>query len=94
MSWFASVSSDSGPKLHPVHLAFGQEALFGPLLDEDTAWVATSSGFITETQIWYATTPTGGQIMCQVSSLNLLFVGKSGSDTLFLCPQLIHSSVG
>ena len=47
-SWFSVAPADSGPKLHPVHLAFGQEALFGPLLDEDTAWVATSSGFITE----------------------------------------------
>lgn len=74
-SWFSVAPADSGPKLHPVHLAFGQEALFGPLLDEDTAWVATSSGFITETQIWYATTPSGGQIMCQVSVLPFFKAG-------------------
>ncbi|KAK4700700.1 hypothetical protein P7C70_g5542, partial [Phenoliferia sp. Uapishka_3] len=74
MSWFASASADAGSKLHPVQLAFDQEALYGPLTDEDTAWVATSSGFITETQIWYGVTPSGGLIMCQIihSSVGVL----------------------
>ncbi|KAM0750928.1 oxidative stress survival, Svf1-like protein [Meredithblackwellia eburnea MCA 4105] len=76
MSWFSSSSSaDSASKIHPVQLSFDQEALYGPLSDEDTAWVATSSGFITETQVFYATTPTGGIVMCQVihSSVGLWY---------------------
>lgn len=69
MSWFPSAAAaPTGPNLHPVHLRFGkdgQEALYGPLTKEDTEWLC-AGGFITETQVFYATTPTGGLVMCQV----------------------------
>lgn len=65
MSWFSSSTAPTGPNIHPVQTAFGQEALFGPLVKEDTEWLC-AGGFITETQTFYATTATGGLVMCQV----------------------------
>ncbi|ORY65636.1 oxidative stress survival, Svf1-like protein [Leucosporidium creatinivorum] len=66
MSWFHSSSTDSNSaNLHPVQLAFDQEALFGPLVPQDTEWLQ-AGGFVTETQVFYATTKDGGIIMCQV----------------------------
>lgn len=67
MSWFASIAPTSGPNLHPVHLLHDQEALFGPLEDDDTAWLATSSGFVTETHVYYGTLPSGAFFIWQVS---------------------------
>jgi hypothetical protein len=64
MSWF-SAAAPTGPVIHPVQLRYGQEALFGPLVKEDTMWL-TAGGFITETQTFYATTKAGALIMCQV----------------------------
>ena len=64
MSWFAS-AAPTGPNLHAVHLRYDQEALFGPLVKEDTEWLC-AGGFITETQTFYATTSTGGIVMVQV----------------------------
>lgn len=51
MSWFASVAPDDGPNLHPVYLGVDQEALYGPLTPADNEWTATTSGFVTETQV-------------------------------------------
>lgn len=64
MSWF-SAAAPTGPVIHPVQLRFGQEALFGPLVKEDTQWLC-AGGFITETQTFYATTSSGALVMCQV----------------------------
>jgi len=66
MSWFASTTNNSGPNFHSVSLSHSQEALFGPLVDADLEWLAQGSGFVTETETFYATTPTGGYIMIQV----------------------------
>ena len=73
MSWFSSSSAPAGPQLHPVQGQFPQEALFGKLVKEDTEWLC-AGGFITETQTFYATTSTGGFVMCQVvhSSIGLV----------------------
>lgn len=67
MSWFSSAASSDphATNLHPVQLAFDQEALFGPLIPQDTEWLQ-AGGFVTETQVFYATTSDGGIIMCQV----------------------------
>ncbi|KAM0786440.1 hypothetical protein ACM66B_001904 [Microbotryomycetes sp. NB124-2] len=64
-SWFGSSSAASGPNFHPVQLAHDQQALFGPLVKEDTEWLC-AGGFVTETQTFYATTNTGALVMCQV----------------------------
>lgn len=64
MSWFSTVDP-SAPVLAPVQLAFDQEALFGPLVPSDTEWLC-AGGFVTETQVFYATTATGGLVMCQI----------------------------
>lgn len=69
MSWFSSSSANDGkPKdnLHPPTTRFPSDALYGALNRQDTEWLATSSGFVTETQTFYATTKTGGILMAQV----------------------------
>lgn len=56
-----------GPGLiHPVSTRYGPDLLLGELKDEDTAWLAQSSGFVTETQTFYITLPGGKLLMCQV----------------------------
>lgn len=75
MSWFSSTPSiPLGPNIHTPQERFKSELLFGKLLKEDTEWLC-AGGFITETQTFYATTLTGGIIMCQVihSSLGLVY---------------------
>lgn len=52
--------------LHPVSSRYGPHDLFGHLNEEDTAWLAQSSGFVTETQTFYLTLPGGALAMCQV----------------------------
>ncbi|MBW0534682.1 hypothetical protein O181_074397 [Austropuccinia psidii MF-1] len=70
-SWFSvkpptsgSLSSPQSPSnslgsnlIHPVSSCYGPEYLFGTLLDQDTAWLAQSTGFVTETQTFYITIP-------------------------------------
>ncbi|KAI5478935.1 survival factor 1 [Pseudohyphozyma bogoriensis] len=66
MSWFSvAPAAKPGENLHSVALAFDQEALFGPLVKEDTEWLC-AGGFITETQIFYCTLKDGGYFMVQV----------------------------
>ncbi|BGP49660.1 Putative cell survival pathways protein [Rhodotorula kratochvilovae] len=65
MSWFSS-SSSSGPNIHPVQTAFSDpNALYGPLTKEDLSWNC-GGGINTETQVWYATLPSGAIVMCQI----------------------------
>ncbi|GAA5832388.1 hypothetical protein JCM11251_006431 [Rhodosporidiobolus azoricus] len=74
MSWFGSSSSANGPNIHPVQLAFDQQALFGPLTAGDVSWLCPG-GFATETQTFYTTLKDGSILMCQVihSSVGLLW---------------------
>lgn len=81
MSWFsveppsqtppASASFPTLPPLgsgvfHPVSSRYDPDSLLGDLKDEDTSWLAQSSGFVTETQTFYATMPGGKFAMFQV----------------------------
>lgn len=75
MSWF-STTDPNAPNLHPVQLAFGQEALFGPLVQQDTEWLC-AGGFVTETQVFYATMKDGGLVMCQVIHSSVGYVYKA-----------------
>ncbi|MBW0519754.1 hypothetical protein O181_059469 [Austropuccinia psidii MF-1] len=79
-SWFsvepptsATPSSPQSPSnslgsnlIHPVSSRYGPDSLFGTLSDQDTAWLAQSTGFVTETQTFYITIPGGKLAMCQV----------------------------
>ncbi|GAA5888689.1 hypothetical protein JCM6882_009051 [Rhodosporidiobolus microsporus] len=73
MSWFGS-STPTGPNIHPVQLAFDQQALFGPLTADDVSWLCPG-GIATETQTFYTTLKDGSVLMCQVihSSVGLLW---------------------
>lgn len=80
MSWFSiqapptsTSSTPTSPPLsasvntiNPVTSRYPDQSLFGTLTDEDTAWLAQSSGFVTETQTFYITLPGGKLVMCQV----------------------------
>ncbi|GAA94166.1 uncharacterized protein L969DRAFT_16391 [Mixia osmundae IAM 14324] len=60
-----TTGSSASDLLHvPAERAPAAE-LFGPLVPEDTEWLQ-GGGFITETQIWYGTTPSGGLVMIQI----------------------------
>lgn len=90
MSWFSSTPSiPLGPNIHTPQERFKSELLFGKLLKEDTEWLC-AGGFITETQTFYATTLTGGIIMCQVihSSLGLVSLLVYSFFTLFFLASL------
>ncbi|CAH7671734.1 oxidative stress survival, Svf1-like protein [Phakopsora pachyrhizi] len=84
-SWFSiqppsSAASENdnplGPGIiHPVSSRYDPSGLFGELNDEDTAWLAQTSGFVTETQTFYLTLSDGRLAMCQVihSSVGLWY---------------------
>ncbi|KAJ3876907.1 survival factor 1 [Lentinula edodes] len=63
------------PNFHPVSSKFGPTELFGELKPKDTELLCTSSGFITETQVFYTTTPDGKSVWCQLihSSVGLWY---------------------
>ncbi|KAF5377351.1 hypothetical protein D9757_007997 [Collybiopsis confluens] len=63
------------PNFHPVASKFKKDELFGELTPKDTELLCTSSGFVTETQIFYTITEDGIMIMCQLihSSVGLWY---------------------
>ncbi|GAA5824064.1 hypothetical protein JCM5353_007078 [Sporobolomyces roseus] len=66
MSWFAS-SAPTGPNIHPVQLNFpDQNALFGPLVQQDTEWQCSGGIGPTETQSYYHTQKDGSLVMVQI----------------------------
>ncbi|PLW11580.1 hypothetical protein PCANC_17423 [Puccinia coronata f. sp. avenae] len=72
MSWFsveppqAQSTSPPAALVHPTSSRYPPQNLLGQLTDEDTSWLAQSSGFVTETQTFYLTLPGGKLAMCQV----------------------------
>lgn len=56
----------TAPTFHPVTSKFKSGQQYGELEAKDTEWLAQSSGFVTETQIFYHFLDDGGFIMCQV----------------------------
>ncbi|KAE9407822.1 oxidative stress survival Svf1-like protein [Gymnopus androsaceus JB14] len=54
------------PTFHPVSEKFKDAELFGELTPKDTELLCTSSGFVTETQIFYVITEDGTSVMCQL----------------------------
>ncbi|KAG6862549.1 hypothetical protein C0995_000097 [Termitomyces sp. Mi166 len=65
----------TAPNLHPVSEAFKENELFGELEPKDTEWTCTTSGFVTETQIFYVSADDGTFLMLQVihSSVGLWY---------------------
>ncbi|KNZ81799.1 Survival factor 1, partial [Termitomyces sp. J132] len=65
----------TAPNLHPVSEAFKENELFGELEPKDTEWTCTTSGFVTETQIFYVSADDGTFLMFQVihSSVGLWY---------------------
>ncbi|KAA1079675.1 putative cell survival pathways protein [Puccinia graminis f. sp. tritici] len=72
MSWFSveppQAQSPTQPAVlvHPTSSRYQPGNLLGELKDEDTSWLAQSSGFVTETQTFYITLPGNKLAMCQV----------------------------
>ncbi|KAH9451636.1 hypothetical protein MJO28_013905 [Puccinia striiformis f. sp. tritici] len=72
MSWFSveppqsQSSTQPAVLVHPTSSRYQPENLFGELKNEDTSWLAQSTGFVTETQTFYLTLPGGKLAMCQV----------------------------
>ncbi|THV03248.1 oxidative stress survival, Svf1-like protein [Dendrothele bispora CBS 962.96] len=56
----------TAPNFHPVSSKYKDAELFGELTPQDTEMLCTSSGFVTETLVFYVTTPDGMSVMCQV----------------------------
>jgi hypothetical protein len=56
----------TAPTFHPVTDKFKQGQLFGELEAKDNEWLAQTSGFVTETQIFYHFLDDGSVLMCQV----------------------------
>ncbi|KAF9003969.1 survival factor 1 [Cyathus striatus] len=54
------------PNFHSVASKYPENELFGELEPSDLEWACITSGFITETHVWYTITDTGLSIMCQV----------------------------
>ncbi|OAV94266.1 hypothetical protein PTTG_07431 [Puccinia triticina 1-1 BBBD Race 1] len=72
MSWFSveppqsQSATQPAVLVHPTSSRYQPGDLLGELKDEDTSWLAQSSGFVTETQTFYLTLPGGKLAMCQV----------------------------
>jgi len=72
MSWFSveppqpQTNTQPPVLVHPASSRYEPGNLHGQLTDEDTSWLAQSSGFVTETQTFYLTLPGGKLAMCQV----------------------------
>ncbi|KDQ59229.1 hypothetical protein JAAARDRAFT_57156 [Jaapia argillacea MUCL 33604] len=64
--WSVTAVDPNAPNFHPVTNNKGADDLFGELEPSDTLWLATSSGFVTETQTFYNTMEDGTTIMNQV----------------------------
>ncbi|KAJ3999457.1 survival factor 1 [Lentinula boryana] len=62
----APPTDPQAPNFHSVSSKLKPTELFGELKPRDTELLCTSSGFVTETQIFYITTPDGKSIMCQL----------------------------
>ncbi|ESK82244.1 survival factor 1 [Moniliophthora roreri MCA 2997] len=56
----------TAPNFHPVSSKFKDAELYGELSPKDTEMLCTSSGFVTETQVFYTIAADGTSIMCQV----------------------------
>ncbi|KAJ3821885.1 oxidative stress survival Svf1-like protein [Lentinula raphanica] len=71
----APPTDPQSPNFHPISSKLKPKELFGELQPKDTELLCTSSGFVTETQIFYITTPDGKSIMCQLihSSVGLWY---------------------
>ncbi|KAF9066641.1 oxidative stress survival Svf1-like protein [Rhodocollybia butyracea] len=54
------------PNFHPVSSKFKDTELFGELTPKDTELLCTSSGFVTETQVFYTITEDGLSVWCQL----------------------------
>lgn len=54
----------TAPTFHPI--SANPSELLGELEPKDTEWLATSSGFVTETQGFYNFLEDGSFVMCQV----------------------------
>ncbi|TFK47774.1 survival factor 1 [Heliocybe sulcata] len=63
--WSGATADPHAPNFHPVSSRPDSD-LFGELEPKDTEWLATSSGFVTETQTWYNTLDDGRVLMVQV----------------------------
>ncbi|KZT20138.1 survival factor 1 [Neolentinus lepideus HHB14362 ss-1] len=63
--WSGATADPHATNFHPVSSRPDSD-LFGELEPKDTEWQATTSGFITETQIWYTTLEDGTSVMVQV----------------------------
>ncbi|KAH8921055.1 oxidative stress survival, Svf1-like protein [Atractiella rhizophila] len=106
MSWLFSSAPADGPTLHPCtassRIAGGEKA--GALTTRDTEWQAITSGFIAETQVWYATTKDGALLMAQVihSSVGLWYpqiqftfrYHKPGGRTIWKSINVTNFAIG
>jgi hypothetical protein len=64
---FSSFFGDSHAlNFHPVSSKFKDDQLFGELTPKDTELLCTSSGFVTETQVFYTITEDGKSVWCQL----------------------------
>ncbi|KIY44048.1 oxidative stress survival, Svf1-like protein [Fistulina hepatica ATCC 64428] len=65
-SSFFSTTAPDAQNFFPVSSKYKESELFGELEPKDTEWLATASGFVTETQVWYISAEDRTSIMCEV----------------------------